>query len=135
MRKDDRTDCFPFFAVFISCSQLVPMVLPDVDWSGLVWYNVLTDMHFPAYMPMLKVCSSWWKCWVGSDKTWLEFRQGCQTRPRLRETSLTMLSSGSPSMHTDWFGSYSTLSSEMVRTRRLEPRSREIATKLWDQMM
>lgn len=124
-----------FFAVFICGLHLVVMVSPDVDWSRLVWDKVLTDICFPAYMPVLKVCSSWWKCWVGSDKTWLELRQGCQTRPRLRETSLTRLTSGSPSMHTDWFGSYSTLSSETVRTRRLEPRSREMATKLWDHMM
>lgn len=28
---------FFFFAVFISGSHLVLMVLPDVDWSRLVW--------------------------------------------------------------------------------------------------
>lgn len=113
----------------------------DVRGGGLVSSgldSVLSDTFradVPAYMPMLKVFSSWWKCWVGSDRTRLESRQGCQTRPRPRETSLTRLSSGSPSMPTDWSGSNSMLSSETVRTRRLEPRSREMATKLWDHMV
>lgn len=106
----------------------------DLDF-GLAWswYSLSCDVFaIPAYMPMLKECSSRWKCWVGSDKTRLESRQGCQTRPRPSETSLTRLCTGSPSMHTDWSGSKSMLSSETVRTRRLEPRRREMATKLWD---
>lgn len=109
----------------------------DLRCVGLVWswQSLGCDvLGLPSllYMPMLKACSSWWKCWVGSDKTMLDSRQGCQTRPRPRETSLTRLWTGSPSTYTGWSGSKSMLSSETVRTRRLEPRSREMATKLWD---
>ncbi|TNN58636.1 hypothetical protein EYF80_031139 [Liparis tanakae] len=106
-----------------SRSQLT-WTLVVVARSGLVWSGRRLGLRrgglaVPAYMPTLKACSSRWKCWVGSDKTRLESRQGCQTRPRPRDTSLTRLCTGSPSMLTDWSGSNGRLGFRTLRSSEL----------------
>lgn len=140
-KKENKISSHQFtWIYFIDCLKCsLNFSLRSADYDLVLVGLVLTQFRLwcvgfaiLAYMPMLKACSSRWKCWVGSDKTRLESRQGCQTRPRPSDTSLTRLWTGSPSMHTDWSGSKSMLSSETVRMRKLEPRSLEMATRLWD---